>query len=193
MPRDLQPEQLNQLIVRPALAIALLTVVGAAYAEDRLGKPLIYNFSSRDVGAEVQHWDALQDYRGVMYFANNGGVLEYDGHTWRLIELPSRVGVRSITMAPDGRGRIYVGAMGDFGYLDADAAGQLRFFSLLPSEAKADPSFDQIFTPVMTPFGSVYFQGKTKLCHFDAALQCRESDASLSTIFAAGRKLYLHK
>ena len=176
-----------------ARALLLLAALGAsnsASAEEYFGKPLIYNFSSRDVGGEVQHWDALQDHRGVTYFANNGGVLGTDGHTWRLIELPSRVGVRSITMAPDGRGRIYVGAMGDFGYLDADAAGQLRFFSLLPAEAKADASFDQIFTPVMTPSGSVYFQGRAKLCQFDAALRCRAIDPSLATIVAAGGKLY---
>ncbi len=179
-----------------ARVLLLLAALGAsdpASAEQYFGKPLIYNFSSRDVGAEVQHWDALQDHRGVMYFANNGGVLEYDGHTWRLIELPSRVGVRSITIAPDGRGRIYVGAMGDFGYLDADASGQLRFVSLLPAEAKADASFDQIFTPVMTPSGSVYFQGRTKLCHFDAKLRCRPIEASLATIFAAGGTLYVQQ
>lgn len=197
MPRDLPSEQRNARLLRCARAVTVLGVLSAsgatAAAQDHLGKPLIYNFSSRDVGGEVQHWDALQDHRGVMYFANNGGVLEYDGHTWRLIELPSRVGVRSITMAPDGHGRIYVGAIGDFGYLDADAAGQLRFFSLLPPEAKGDPSFDQIFTPVMAPTGGVYFQGKTKLCHFDVTLQCLETDASLSMIFAADGKLYVQQ
>ena len=176
-----------------ALIAATVGGVAVAAAETHLGKPLIYNYSSRDVGGEVQHWDALQDHRGVMYFANNGGVLEYDGHTWRLIELPSRVGVRSITMSPDRTGRIYVGAGGDFGYLDADATGQLRFVSLLPPAARADPSFDQIFTPVMTPSGGVYFHARTKLCRFEATLDCRDSDASLSAIFAAGAKVYAHQ
>src|SRR5262249_52917859 len=93
-----------------------------------LGKPLVHNYNHRDFGAEVQAWDVVQGDSGLMYFANNAGVLEYDGRTWRLIALPSHLDVRSLLK--DSAGRIYVGASGDFGYLDPDSAGQLQFRSL---------------------------------------------------------------
>ncbi len=178
--------------VLASLVIALATSVPAA-AQGVVGKPLIYNFDRTAVGAEVQHWDAVQDHRGVVYFANNSGVLEFDGRSWRLIELPSRVAVRHLTVAPDGKGRIYVGAVGDFGYLEANAAGQLRFVSLRPPEANADLSFDQVFMPVMVPNdGNVYFQGKTKTCHITTAVQCHDSEHS-TTMFSAGGKLFVHQ
>jgi signal transduction histidine kinase/CheY-like chemotaxis protein len=177
------------------VAVGLASVSGGpAAAEDRVGRPLIHNYNRREAGAEVQHWDAIQDERGIVYFANNAGVVEYDGYTWRLIELPSRLGVLSLAIDPAGKGPIYVGARGDFGYLAPDAAGQLQFRSLVPREAREDPAFDQIFRPVMAPAGGVYFQAKNRWCRwFDERLRCRESDTTLSKIFAAGGRLYMQQ
>jgi signal transduction histidine kinase/DNA-binding response OmpR family regulator len=180
-----------------ALTLVLVgggSLVHAAPTADGVGRPLIHNYSRRDFGAEVQQWDVVQDARGIMYFANNAGVLEFDGRNWRLIELPSRLGVRALASDPSGTGRIYVGAGGDFGYLAPDSVGQLQFTSLMPPAAKQDRSFDQVFTPVVAPDGRVYFQARTKLCHwFSGQIDCREVDVALSRIFTAGGKLYVHQ
>ena len=69
----------------------------------------------------------VQGAQGLIYVANNAGVLEFDGVRWRLIPVPSGATVRSL--AADGSGRILVGAIGDLGALEPDAAGQLRFVS----------------------------------------------------------------
>ena len=187
--------QMFRLCAGALLALGLATASGeTAAADDRVGRPLIYNYNRREVGAEVQHWDAIQDERGIVYFANNAGVVEYDGHTWRLIELPSRLGVLSLAIDPAGKGPVYVGARGDFGYLAPDAAGQLQFRSLLPAEARDDPGFDQIFRPVMVPTGGVYLQARNRLCRWsDERLHCRQSDAALSRVFAAGGRLYVQQ
>jgi signal transduction histidine kinase/DNA-binding response OmpR family regulator len=158
------------------------------------GRPLIHNYSRRDFGAEVQQWDVVQDARGIMYFANNAGVLEFDGRKWRLIELPSRLDVRALASDAAGTGRIYVGTGGDFGYLTPDAVGQLRFTSLLPAEARQDLRFDQVFTPVSAPDGRVYFQARTKVCRWSGAeVTCKDTTPALSRIFVAGRKLYVQQ
>ena len=184
---------------RASWALALILMGGgsllrAAPSADGVGRPLIHNYNRRDFGAEVQQWDVIQDARGIMYFANNAGVLEFDGRNWRLIELPSRLGVRALAIDPTGTGRIYVGAGGDFGYLSPDAAGQLQFTSLMPPEAKQDRGFDQVFTPVSAPDGRVYFQARTKLCRwFNGRIGCRDVAGALSRIFVAGRKLYVQQ
>jgi signal transduction histidine kinase/DNA-binding response OmpR family regulator len=175
---------------------ALLDSTGAVAAppasEEPVGRPLIHNYSRRDFGGEVQQWDVVQDSRGVMYFANNAGVLEFDGRNWRLIELPSRLDVRALASDTAGSGRIYVGASGDFGYLGPDATGQLQFASLMPPEARHDRSFDQVFTPVVVPDGVVYFQARSKWCRLSGGqVRCRETDPTLSRIFVAGRKVYV--
>src|SRR4026207_309495 len=109
-----------------ALALILMgggSVLRAAPPAAGGGRPPTHNYTRRDFGAEVQQWDVIQDARGIMYFANNAGVLEFDGRNWRLIELPSRPGVRGVAIDGSGTGRIYVGAGGDFGYLAPDTAG----------------------------------------------------------------------
>ncbi len=166
-------------------ALLLARPVCAGMADPHIGKPLIQNYNHRDFGTEVQTWDVVQGDNGLMYFANNAGVLEYDGRTWRLIELPSHLDVRALLK--DSRSpRIYAGATGDFGYLGPDAAGQLQFHSLLPPEAKQDKSFDQIFTPVMTADG-VAFHARNRTCRWtgdQARLDCRDTDIARSRLFA---------
>ncbi len=94
-----------------------------------VGRPFITNYSPSEYGAGIQNWSIVQDDRGIIYVGNNSGVLEFDGATWRLIEVPNRTVVRSLAMGPDGR--IYVGAVGDLGYLAPDSLGKLEFVSLL--------------------------------------------------------------
>ena len=67
-----------------------------------------------DYNAGIQNWSIAQDERGVMYFGNNNGLLEFDGSAWRLYELPTKGIVRAIYISKDGR--IYVGSYEEFGY-----------------------------------------------------------------------------
>ena len=99
-------------------------------APNELGKPILTAWLPKDYGADVQNWAIVQDDRGVMYFGNNSGILEYDGVFWRLIQFPNKSVCRSL--AKDANGRIYAGGVGDFGYLAPDSVGQMRFVSLLP-------------------------------------------------------------
>ena len=52
-----------------------------------LGIPYMRNYTPKDYDAFAQNWAIVQDKRGVMYFGNGNGVLEYDGVSWRLIRL----------------------------------------------------------------------------------------------------------
>ena len=101
--------------------------------------------------------------------------------------------MRSVAIAADGKGPVYVGASGDFGRLEADEIGQWRFVSLLPPEARSDPGFDQRFAAVITPSGGVYFKGTSTLCFYEQELRCRNSETMRSPIFAAGRGLYVQQ
>lgn len=68
-----------------------------------VGRPFIRNYPPKEYGALPQNWAIMQDLRGVMYFGNWNGVLEYDGATWRLISTPNKSGVRSFAMDEHGR------------------------------------------------------------------------------------------
>lgn len=96
---------------------------------NKLGNPLIRNYLPEEYGAVEQNWCAIQDNRGIMYFGNNeNGILEYDGKNWRVIPIPNNSIVFSL--AKDDDGTIYAGAIGEFGYLEPDLQGNMRFKSL---------------------------------------------------------------
>ena len=46
------------------------------------GAPFIHNFPKEEYKSDAQIWSMVQDKRGVMYFGNLNGVLEYDGKSW---------------------------------------------------------------------------------------------------------------
>ncbi|MBI5217330.1 MAG: hypothetical protein HY958_00170 [Bacteroidia bacterium] len=96
---------------------------------NKLGLPFMKYYSPKEYNAHALNWAVAQDKRGIMYFGNNAnGILEYDGTSWRQIEIPNNLIVRSL--AVDNDGKIYVGAVGEFGFLMPDQKGKLNYKSL---------------------------------------------------------------
>src|SRR5882757_7267921 len=96
--------------------------------QNTIGLPLIVNYGKTDFHGGAQTWDIKQDKRGLLYFANNEGLLSYDGTYWKVYPLPNRTILRS--NAIDKNDRIYVGGQGEIGYFSADGNGFLRYTSL---------------------------------------------------------------
>ena len=71
------------------------------------GKPFITNWLPKEYGANAQNWDVAQDNRGVMYFGNSDGLLEFDGVTWRMLQFEENSFVRSLAIGIDRN--IYIG------------------------------------------------------------------------------------
>ena len=69
-----------------------------------------------------------------MYFANNRGLLSFDGVNWNLHSLPNNRGVKSIYIDSDNKDseKIYVGSFEEFGYFARDSANRLVYHSLKP-------------------------------------------------------------
>src|SRR6056297_2190962 len=103
----------------------------AVFAQNqRTGLSFIRNYSPKEYGQHIQNWAILQDQRGMMYIGNGNGVMEYDGESFRLIEFPNKATTRSLAI--DTNNRVYVGSVGDFGYLEPDSIGRTTFVSLVP-------------------------------------------------------------
>src|SRR5512136_439531 len=97
--------------------ILILFFAVQAYPQEA-ARPFLRNYPPSEYRASQQNWAVTQDKRGIMYFGNNDGLLEYDGVTWRLTKLPI---VR--TIAIDSLGTIYVGLENDMGFLRHEADG----------------------------------------------------------------------
>ncbi len=122
-----------KLIIKPAKIISLLVLgfslsLGIVNAQDEVGLAFLKNYSVKDYKAHTQNFSIVQDKRGVMYFGNFSGILEFDGTFWRLIPTENRTKVSALAI--DDNGRVYVGTRGEIGYLEADSSGKMRFQSI---------------------------------------------------------------
>ena len=118
------------------------------------GTPFIRNYPPGEYQADGQNWAIVQDQRGLMYFGNSKGILEYDGVSWRVIETVNKTVIRSL--AVDENNRVYVGAYGEIGYLAPDTIGQLQYVSLLPFLDEKYHDFPDVWQTIVTGHG-VYF------------------------------------
>jgi len=92
----------------------------------------VVNYSPEDYNAHNQNWQTVQDSRGVLYFANGDGILEYDGTFWNYI--PSVTLTSIISLGIDSNETIYYGGIGEIGYLQPDSTGNLVAVELLSGE-----------------------------------------------------------
>lgn len=141
------------------LLICLLLLTGSVssgYAAllHSQGIPLLQNFKPKDYAAGTQNWALLQDSSGLIYVANNVGILEYDGVNWRTIQTANKSVARSLALAPDER--IYVGAKGEVGYLTAPQSGGRHYVSLTSELPESYRDFQDVRQTFVTPDG-VFF------------------------------------
>jgi hypothetical protein len=115
----------------------------------------IRNFLPAAYHADRQNWAVAEDNRGILYFGNSAGVLEFDGARWRLIKLPNGGGAFALGKAADGR--ILVGGEGEVGWLAPDASGSMVYVSKAAGLPDAFTSNgDPVIQILEAPIGQVF-------------------------------------
>jgi signal transduction histidine kinase/DNA-binding NarL/FixJ family response regulator/ligand-binding sensor domain-containing protein len=122
------------------------------------------NYSSSEYEHAPQNWSILQDNRGVIYVANQGGLLQFDGVTWQSIDIPNK---SARSLAIDKSGTIYVGGRNEIGYLAPDSKGTLRFNSLMTHLVDKQINFGYVWNTIAAKEG-VYFQTTKHLLRWNA-------------------------
>lgn len=141
--------------VKVAFCVFFVIFSLECYSQSNLaGVPSVRNFSTQDYGGGIQNWDIAQDRRGLVYVANNFGLLEFDGNRWQIYRVKNGSKMRSVAI--DAAGKIFVGCQGDFGYFFPDAQGQLHYTSLADSLPAQYRNFDETWN-VFLDEGKVYF------------------------------------
>lgn len=113
------------MLKKITLLLLLYSVLG--FAQEL---PPILKFSSQNYGAGNQNWMISQDENHYVYFANNEGLLEFNGANWRLYPSPNETIIRSVKTIND---RIYTGCYMEFGYWKRQENGILKYYSLSKS------------------------------------------------------------
>jgi len=89
--------------------------------------PPIIKYNSTTYNAGNQNWMISQDKNEYLYFANNEGLLEYNGSNWTLYKSPNQTIIRSVKVIGD---KIYTGCYMEFGYWVRKNDGKLQYTSI---------------------------------------------------------------
>jgi serine phosphatase RsbU (regulator of sigma subunit) len=157
------------------------------------GQLPINNYSPKQYGMHSSsNWGIAQDHLGIMYFGNANGVLQFDGRTWQFIPVKYGTYVRTITS--DNKGRIYVGCYGEFGYLESDANGKMKYFSISSSLGNIDEKFKDIIK-IHVVENRVYFQSEERIYIYSGGvtLQSVLPETSFHTSFKVDNKLFVRQ
>jgi ligand-binding sensor domain-containing protein/DNA-binding CsgD family transcriptional regulator len=182
-----------QDLVSTALFLCLFLVLLLPFTNRvwaQLGIPLIKNFNTTEYGAGIQNWQIAQDSNGLIYIANNFGLLEYDGTQWRSYNAAGGTKVRSLAISP--KDKIYVGSQGDFGFYAPNASGNLNYTSLADSLPPDKRNFDETWR-VFLDRNTTYFCTFRQIFVYqnDTLQKILDPEAPLEPSFYVNHTLYV--
>ena len=104
-----------------------------------------------------------QDKNHFVYFANNEGLVEFNGSSWSLYKSPNETIVRSVKVIGE---RIYTGCYMEFGYWVRQNDGRLKYTSL-SKKIKSKILDDEQFWNILNYDQWVIFQSLNRIYIFD--------------------------
>jgi DNA-binding CsgD family transcriptional regulator/ligand-binding sensor domain-containing protein len=125
--------------------------------------PPIVKYSSSVYGAGNQSWMIAQDDQNYLYFANNDGLLEYNGTNWQLYPTPNETIMRSVKVIGN---KIYTGCYMNFGYWTRQANGKLKYTSLSDT-IKSKILDDEQFWNILKYDHWILFQSLNRIYIYD--------------------------
>ena len=169
------------------LAVFLIRFV-TAWCQSAIGIPSIRSFTSADYHASIEAWDIGHDRRGRLYFANNDGLLTFDGSYWKTYPLPNKVTIKSLAI--DAEGWVFVGGTDEIGYFSPGPRGILTYHSLkerLPKEAR---QFADVWDIVIAG-GAVFFRTNESIIEWaDGRMRNFDAPRAWQMMALVGSELY---
>ena len=156
-----------------------------------IGIPPIWNYSRKTYGAATQNWDAAQDQSRQVYFANNDGLLRFNGSTWAKFPVSNKTIVRSVAIDADDR--IYIGAQSELGYFFPGPNGELTYSSLVGKLPPDQRTFEDVWD-ISFHDGHVFFRTNRSVFEYTGEeIKIHEHEADLISMFNTPQGLLLQK
>lgn len=138
------------------------------------GNYFLSHHTPSDENIDYLSFDIVQNGKGVIYFANKSGIVEFDGRNWNVIEAPGAIYSLAIAEGDE----LYVGGLTGFGKLALDDDNNLAYQSVASANNQKN-----IFKCVSLN-EIVYFINDTNLFGYNPKTQSLDvSIASQGTLF----------
>ncbi len=164
--------------------------VFSQHANLETGAPAIRNYSPKEYNADPQNWTISQDPRGILYFGNTDGILEFDGKKWNMIPTKNHTLVRSLSV--DNQGVIYVAAQNEFGYLASNTQGKVKYISLLSHFSEQEKTFKDVWKCFATKNGVYFFTQKKIFLYQNDTVKTIENYNFLNSFLVHNEFLIFH-
>jgi len=115
----------------------------------------VTNYFQKEYNAGTQNWQIKQQHNGWIYFANNYGLLEYDGNRWQTYGIWNSTVIRSLEI--DNDGTIYVGGTNEYGKFTANKFGTLNYTPLSENIPDRYKNFGEVWNLHLL-HGDLYIQ-----------------------------------
>jgi len=173
-----------------AILLLFLTLTVSA-SESTVGLPKVRNFPRSENKAGTQNWAISQDQNGIIYFANNDGLLSFNGVDWNLTRISSSAPLRSLLI--DSRNTMYVGLINDFGIITREENRPESYQSLKYLLPEAYKEFDDIWK-IFEVDGGIVFQCFQYIFFYkDGEIKVTEPQQRFHFSYLAGNRLLVHE
>jgi ligand-binding sensor domain-containing protein/DNA-binding CsgD family transcriptional regulator len=148
--------------------------------------PLKSHFTSKNYKGGIQNWSFDQGSNGILYVANNEGLLEFDGSQWHKYKVPLSTKIRAVKV--DHQNRVFIGGQNQIGYFENTKKG-LEFTSLVDNLRPDLKSFSEIWN-IIEINNQIFFNTESKLLIFNGdGITDSESPGFLLASFKHRNKL----
>lgn len=156
----------------------------------KIGVPFITSYSPKTYKAASENWDVIQDSKGMMFFANHFGIMQFDGVRWSIITQPeNRSMVRSLAIDKDDK--MYAGAQGDFGYVIQLSNGQYRYTSLVKLLPASAGNFGDVVHTVIRDNEVIFFSHEAIFIYKNNKIKVLKSKYNFDDFFETGNEIYV--
>ena len=182
---------MNRATVILITFVLLFIAANKGVAQSNIGMPIIKNYLKETYQGGLQTWEIQQDKSGKLYFANNDGLLVFDGTNWQKISVGNNTIVRSLLIDEE---RIYAGSQGDFGFFKPNSDGMLAYFSLKRLLKLEDQSFADVWD-IVSFEGDIYIRTTNKILKYSPKkeqIQLIDSEKRFEYLTKVNNALYYH-
>ncbi|TVR86292.1 MAG: Y Y Y domain-containing protein [Saprospirales bacterium] len=169
--------------------VSLFFCTGLTLSSSAAGLPPVISFSPEDYLADNQNWSITQSSEDHIFVANNKGMLEYNGDSWRLYPTPNESIIRSVYYSD---GRIYSGCFRDFGYWERDLKGKMVYKSLVES-LKIEPGDNEEFWTILSYNSWILFQSLDAIYFYNSSngdVRMFEFDEGITKMIRLRNEIY---